>query len=89
MICFSRLSATVHSSVHLNVVPFLSKFTRRFAIPANPRMNGCWKPSILRWTKEMSQYGRRNLPNMERTRSVHIKHMCIISMSPLYVLGSM
>ena len=44
---------------------------------------------ILRRTKEMSQYGRRNLPNMERTRSVHIKHMCIISMSPLYVLGSM
>jgi hypothetical protein len=44
---------------------------------------------LLRWTKETSQYERRNLPNMERTRSVHIKHMCIISMSPLYVLGSM
>src|SRR5580693_6546022 len=44
---------------------------------------------VLRRTKETSQYGRRNLPNMECTRSVHIKHMCIISMSPLYVLGSM
>jgi hypothetical protein len=44
---------------------------------------------VLRQTKETSQYGRRNLPDMERTRSVHIKHMSIISMSPLYVLGSM
>jgi hypothetical protein len=30
---------------------------------------------LLRQTKEMSQYGRRNLPNMEHTRSVHIKHV--------------
>ena len=45
--------------------------------------------TILRRTKETFQYRRRNLPNMERTRSVHIKHLCIISMSPLYVLGSM
>jgi hypothetical protein len=48
-----------------------------------------WPSSVLRRTKETSQYRRRNLPNMERTRSVHIKHMCIIPMSLLYVLGSM